>query len=129
MEDARDISDHVYSFYKELFMAGPCTGISLASDLWPAGARVSDNENAKLTLPFSLEEVTREVMEMKANSAPGPDGLPVIFFQKFWEDIKTIVMPMFQEFYTGTLVMSCLNFGVITLIPKVVGGGHGYLAI
>ena len=30
-------------------------------------------------------------------------------------------MPMFQEFYTGTLVMSRLNFGVITLIPKVVG--------
>jgi hypothetical protein len=28
---------------------------------------------------------------------------------------------MFQEFYTGTLVMSHLNFGVITLIPKVVG--------
>ena len=28
---------------------------------------------------------------------------------------------MFQEFYTGTLVMSCLNFGVITLIPKVAG--------
>ena len=30
-------------------------------------------------------------------------------------------MPMFQEFYIGTLVMSRLNFGVVTLIPKVVG--------
>jgi hypothetical protein len=30
-------------------------------------------------------------------------------------------MPMFQEFYIGTLVMSRLNFGVITLIPKIVG--------
>jgi hypothetical protein len=30
-------------------------------------------------------------------------------------------MPMFQEFYAGTLAMSRLNFGVITLIPKVVG--------
>jgi hypothetical protein len=30
-------------------------------------------------------------------------------------------MPMFQEFYTGTLVMSRLNYGVIMLIPKVVG--------
>jgi hypothetical protein len=28
---------------------------------------------------------------------------------------------MFQEFYIGTLVMSRLNYGVITLIPKVVG--------
>lgn len=29
---------------------------------------------------------------------------------------------MFQEFYTKTLVMLRLNFGVITMIPKVVGG-------
>ena len=121
LEDPRDISDHVYSFYKELFTAGPRTGISLASDLWLVGARVSNSENAELTLPFSLEEVTRAIMEMKANSAPGPDGLLVIFFQKFWEDIKATIMPMFQEFYTGTLVMSRINFGVITLIPKVVG--------
>jgi hypothetical protein len=30
-------------------------------------------------------------------------------------------MPMFHELFVGTLVMSRLNFGVITLIPKVVG--------
>jgi hypothetical protein len=29
-------------------------------------------------------------------------------------------MPMFQEFYIRTLVMYRLNFGVITLIPKIV---------
>ena len=121
LEDARDISAHIYSFYKELFKAGPRTGISLSPHLWPAAARVSDAENVELTLPFSVEEVTRAVMDMKTNSAPGPDGLPVIFFQKFWEVIRAVIMPMFQEFYTGTLVMSRLNFGVITLIPKVVG--------
>jgi hypothetical protein len=32
-----------------------------------------------------------------------------------------MIMPMFQEFYIGTLVMSWLNFGVITLILKIVG--------
>lgn len=30
-------------------------------------------------------------------------------------------MPMFQEFFTGTLLMGRLNLGVITLIPKVIG--------
>ena len=60
-------------------------------------------------------------MAMKANSAHGPDGLPVAFFQKFWDRIQAVIMPMLQEFYIGTLVMSRLNFGVITLIPKVLG--------
>lgn len=30
-------------------------------------------------------------------------------------------MPMFPEFYIGTLHMAWLNFGVNTLIPKIVG--------
>jgi hypothetical protein len=121
LEDNRDISAHTYSFYKELFTAAPRSGVALAIDFWPDAARVTADENAELTLPFLPEEVARAVKEMKANLAPGPDGLPVSFFQKIWDKLQAVIMPMFQEFYTGTLVMSCLNFGVITLIPKVVG--------
>jgi hypothetical protein len=58
---------------------------------------------------------------MKADSAPGSDRLSVVFFQKFLEKIQAVIMPMFQELYIGTLIMSRLNFGVITLIPKVLG--------
>jgi hypothetical protein len=121
LEDNREISTHTYSFYKELFTAAPRSGVALAIDFWPNAARVTTDENAELTLPFLPEEVARAVKEMKANSAPGPDGLPVSFFQTFWDKLQAVIMPMFQEFYTGTLVMSRLNFGVITLIPKVVG--------
>jgi hypothetical protein len=121
LEDPVELSSHIYSFYKELFSAGPRSGVSLAADLWPPRARVSADENAELTLPFLPEEVARAISGMKACSAPGPDGLPVVFFQKFWDHLKTVIMPMFQEFYTGTLVMSRLNFGVINLIPKVTG--------
>lgn len=30
-------------------------------------------------------------------------------------------MPMFHEFYIGTFDMAWINYGVITLIPKIVG--------
>jgi hypothetical protein len=80
LEDARDISNLIYSFYMELFMAGPCSRISLVVDFWPARAMVSANENVELTLPFSPEEVGKAIRDMKVDSAPGPDGLPVIFF-------------------------------------------------
>jgi hypothetical protein len=39
----------------------------------------ADN-NMELTVPFSLEEVRRAIMEMKADSAPGPDRNQVILF-------------------------------------------------
>ena len=69
--------------------------MALASRFWPLGALVSDNENRELTLPFGADKVRRAIMGMKANSAPGPDGLPVSFFQKFWGCIEAVIMPMF----------------------------------
>ncbi|KAE8783282.1 retrotransposon unclassified [Hordeum vulgare] len=57
---------------------------------------------------------------MKACSAPGPDGLPVVFFERFWGTLRPVIMPMFHEFYIGTLDMGRTSFGVIALIPKVV---------
>ncbi|KAE8797566.1 hypothetical protein D1007_27219 [Hordeum vulgare] len=96
-------------------------GASLCEDFWPRADQVSDAENAELTLPFSSEEVRQAIASTKACSAPGPDGLPVIFFQRFWETMRPVIMHMFQEFYIGTLDMGRINFGVVALIPKVVG--------
>ncbi|KAE8791846.1 Heparanase-like protein 2 [Hordeum vulgare] len=119
-----DISSHIYSFYKELFLAEPRGGSSPCEDFWPLADQVSDAENAELTLPFSSEEVGQAIASMKAWSAPGPDGLPVVFFQRFWEALRPIIMPMFHEFYIGTLDMGRIYYGVIALIPKVVGASE-----
>ncbi|KAE8767138.1 putative NOT transcription complex subunit VIP2 [Hordeum vulgare] len=121
LESQEDISSHIYSFYKELFSADPHGCTSLFEDFWPLADQVSDGENVELTLPFSPKEVGQMIASMKACSAPGPDGLPVIFFHRFWETMRPVIMPMFQEFYIGTLDMGRINFGVIALIPKVVG--------
>jgi hypothetical protein len=40
---------------------------------------------------------------MKLNKAPGPDGLPVEFYQVFWSLIKDDLMAMFRDFHAGDL--------------------------
>uniref|UniRef100_A0A453SB11 Uncharacterized protein n=1 Tax=Aegilops tauschii subsp. strangulata TaxID=200361 RepID=A0A453SB11_AEGTS len=65
LESPEDISTHIYSFYKELFLAEPRGGFSLCADFWPLADQVSDVENAELTLPFSPEEVGRAIASMK----------------------------------------------------------------
>ncbi|KAE8809284.1 hypothetical protein D1007_14191 [Hordeum vulgare] len=121
LENPEDISSHIYSFYKELFSAELHGGSSLCEDFWPLVDQVSDEENAELTLLFSTEEVGRAIACMKGCSAPGSDGLPVAFFQRFWETVHLVIMPIFHEFYIGTLDIGRINFGVIDLIPKLVG--------
>ena len=71
-----------------------------------------------LTAPFS-EEVKLVVFDMEHNKAPGPDGFPTKFYQFFWEVVKPDLMNLFYEFHAGRLPIHSLNFGVITLLPKI----------
>ena len=82
---------------------------------------VSDVKNEALTAPFSEEEVWLAIKGMNSAFAPGPDGLPVKFFQTFWHTIKPEIMALFEEFYVGSIDLHRLNYGIITLIPKVPG--------
>jgi hypothetical protein len=63
--------------------------------------------------------VQEAIFDMKHNKAPGLDGFSAEFYQKFWNTIKGDLMQMFHDLYVGDLPLFSLNFGVITLIPKV----------
>ena len=82
-------------------------------------AQVTQAENDFLTGPFSEKEITEAIFAMEHNKTPGTDGFPVEFYQKFWEVIKQDLLNLFNEFHAGGLPIFELNFGVITLIPKV----------
>jgi hypothetical protein len=81
--------------------------------------QVSQPENEFLLAPFTEKEGREAIFSMEHNKAPGPDGFPAEFYQHFWETIKGDLMNMFHELHTGELPLFSLNFGVITLIPKV----------
>ena len=66
-----------------------------------------------------MEEVKEAVFGMKLNKAPGPDGLPIEFYQKFWNLVSGDLMDLFEEFYVGKLDLSRFNSGIVTLLPKV----------
>jgi hypothetical protein len=72
-----------------------------------------------LTAPFSEEEVKMAVFDMEHNKAPGPDGFLVDFYQFFEDVVKPDLMNLFVEFHARRPSIHSLNFGIITLLPKV----------
>jgi hypothetical protein len=80
---------------------------------------VTNTENEILTSPFTMDEIKEAVFQMEHNKAPGPDGFLTEFYQVFWEIIKEDLLALFSDLYEESLPLFSLNFGVITLLPKI----------
>ena len=113
------LRDHITDYYKQLFGKAEVANMHLDPNLWPAHQQVSVEDNNMLTRPFTLEEVDLTIKQMKNNTAPGPDGFSIEFFKAFWPSIREDIKEMLDNLYDGHLELWRLNYGVITLIPKV----------
>jgi mannosylglycoprotein endo-beta-mannosidase len=122
ISDPHALQDHIYTFYRNLMGAeGETRVFSLANTLWDQQGQVSEEENEGLMLSFTGEELDKVLASMRVETAPGPDGWPVIFFKKFWALSKPHILAILNGFALGRVDIARLNFGVLSLIPKVQG--------
>nr|CAD1838374.1 unnamed protein product [Ananas comosus var. bracteatus] len=66
----------------------------------------------------SRNEVKRAVFDSAPEKAPGPDGFPALFYQRFWSLIKNDIMMVFTNFYNGSDNLEGVNSSWLCLIPK-----------
>jgi hypothetical protein len=83
------------------------------------GEQLRTVEKVLLNLPFYETEVAKAITGMKSDSASSPNNFTVIFFKKLWMYVKNGIMNMVKDFNMNKLDLKRLNFGIITLVPKV----------
>ena len=113
------LKSYITQFYKDLFGPPDASDITLEEDRIQDIPQVTQEDNEMLTSEFTEAEVKSAVFQMEHNKAPGPDGFPAEFYQVFWEVIKDDLLALFADFHNEDLNLFSLNFGIITLIPKV----------
>jgi hypothetical protein len=89
--------------------------------IWSGGQCATSKDNDALISSFLPKELDQVLKETKTDTAPGPDGFPVIFFKSFWNLVKPLILQLLNGFALGVLDVSRLNFGILSLIPKVAG--------
>ena len=120
ISDPRGLQEHIYSFYRELLgEPGEPRSFALSPDMWAMVGRVTDEENEELMLTFSEKDLDEVLASMKVDTAPGPDGLPVIFYKSFWALAQPYILAILNDIVLGRMDISWLNYGVLTLIPKI----------
>jgi hypothetical protein len=117
IQGTADLLVHATEYYKQLFGPGEGNKMQLADDIWSAEEKLSEADNRALLEPFT-EEVQSTLKMMVKNKAPGPDGMPVEFYQACWSTVKHDIMRLFYDWQSGVLNLYRLNFGMIILLRK-----------
>jgi hypothetical protein len=119
ISDQKEICGHIVDFYKKLFENSAYKGMHLFPDFWKQEEKLDVGDREMLGEPFTEKEVWGAIAGMKSDSAPGPNGFTVFFFKKLWGQIKKELMGMVRDFNSNSLDLKRLNYGVITLVPKI----------
>ena len=112
-----DITKILVSYYQSLFNS---VGQMDSSRVWECVPRVIiDEMNALLSRKFEVHEVELALQQMAPFKAPGPNGMPSLFYQHFWETVShDVTFSILMWLNSGTLPQS-LNHTFISLIPKI----------
>lgn len=81
------IEETIYGYFKTIFSSSQPAAQNMEEVLKSILWKVTDDMNAKLTAPFSEFEVAATIKHLHPTKAPGPDGFPALFYQKYWETV------------------------------------------
>ena len=93
----------------------------LTSQVQIGQASLNDEERDSLWSKVTDEEIKIGLWLMKANKAPGLDGLHAGFFQLFWPTMGESVIQEVKHIFTSRKILEYLNRTYIELIPKIQG--------
>ncbi|XP_057793037.1 uncharacterized protein LOC131009639 [Salvia miltiorrhiza] len=91
VKNDREMADVIKDYFYELFSSNSPTPDMLSQVTDSVSTVLGEKARDDLCAPFSKAEVRKAVFQMFPHKAPGPDGFPPLFFQKFWGEIGVSV--------------------------------------
>ena len=113
-EDDARMEEIVVEYYNDLFSS--TNPIDFTELLNAVQQKVSLAMNEELTRDFTGVEVRAALKQMYPFKAPGPDGMPPLFYQHFWSTSGVVVTKTVLDFLNHVIVPPNFNETRIVLM-------------
>lgn len=80
--------------------------------------RVTSEMNVALVEKYTKEEVIMALKQMHPTKAPGPDGMPALFYKKFWGIVGDDTTNYVLDILNNGAPIDQINHTHVVLIPK-----------
>ena len=113
----KEIANEFLRYFSKLFSTSINCQPELALDT--IQSLVIEDMNRLLNAEFIEKEVKAALKQMAPLKSPGPDGMPPLFFQHYWDLVGRDITTSILSFLNSASLLENLNHTFITLIPKV----------
>jgi len=112
--------EHISNYFSQLFRSNTSMNEQRMQQLLDAvKLGVMAEMNAGLVAEFTNEEIKAAVEAIGDLKAPGPDGMPTLFFKQYWDVVGEQLTREVQQVLRGGRMHEGWNDTIISLIPKV----------
>jgi hypothetical protein len=82
---------------------------------------ISSDENISICSIPSEQEIFDTLSSIGSTKSPGPDGFTALFYKKYWDVIKDVVLKCIWDFFKKNHLLKEQNHTFIALVPKQLG--------
>ena len=116
-ESALEVAEVVASYFENLYRTShPEKILEVVEAVDP---KVLDEMNQFLIKQFTRAEIEAALKQMHPTKSPGPDNIPAIFYENYWDILGNDVVGMVLNVLNSNISMTDINKTFITLIPKI----------